>query len=93
MTLHLAKVLRALLDDGPWWGVRLSYKLGIESGTMHSLLIRLEAEGLIGFEAEAADPAVLRRPLRRYCQLTALGRQYAEAELAVLSEQLRPPAA
>ncbi|QPP05269.1 tyrosine-type recombinase/integrase [Streptomyces bathyalis] len=64
---------------------------GLPSGSLYPVLARLERAGWLRSCREAIDPGAEGRPQRRYYELTPDGLVEARRELAVLSEQLRPP--
>lgn len=74
-------VLAALAEEPQrWWhGYDLASSLGLRSGTLYPLLIRLNEQGLL--EAEWRSSEVRGRPPRHMYRLTAAGVALA-AELA-----------
>jgi PadR family transcriptional regulator PadR len=93
VTVTMAKVLRALLEDPakPSYGLELMKASSLPSGSLYPVLARLERAGLVVSWREQIDPAAEGRPARRYYQLTPDGLESARHELAALAEQLRPP--
>jgi DNA-binding PadR family transcriptional regulator len=94
VTTTVARVLRIFLDDpeAPRYGLELMRETGLPSGSLYPVLARLEGAGWVRSKREQIDPAAEGRPQRRYYALTSDGLVSARYELAVLSEQLRPPA-
>ena len=72
-------VLRALLAQPQAWryGYDLSGELGLKSGTLYPLLMRLSDQGLL--EAEWREPAQPGRPPRHAYRLTTQGVSVAHA--------------
>src|SRR3954468_15629625 len=75
---HLLGTYRA---GEPTWGFRISSATGLKAGTVYPLLLRLETDGLVESEWEAADDDA-RRSKRRLYSLTAQGAAYATGVLA-----------
>jgi DNA-binding PadR family transcriptional regulator len=94
ITTAVARVLRQFLDDpdAARYGFDLMHATGLASGTLYVILARLQQAGWLTSAQEEIDPAAAGRPARRLYRLTADGATSARAELAALSEQLRPPA-
>ena len=85
-------VLAALLDGaGAWhYGYDLSRRLGLRSGTLYPILVRLAERGCLetrGVEAERPG-----RPPRHTYRLTAAGRALATSRLAAAAPVRRPTA-
>ena len=76
-----ALLFRALLQAPEAWhhGYALMQELGIASGSLYPLLIRLADDGLLESEWEVAEENA--RPRRLY-RLTAAGRSLAQERLA-----------
>ena len=93
MTTQVARVLRTFLDDpaSHRYGFELMGLTGLPSGTLYPILARLESAGWLASEREDVDPAAEGRPPRRMYRISPHGARVAHAELAALSEQLRPP--
>jgi PadR family transcriptional regulator PadR len=93
VTLPMAKVLRAFLDDpsAARYGFDLMQATGLPSGTLYPILARLERAGWIRGRSEAIDPAVAGRPARRFYELSDEGLRAATRELAALAAALVPP--
>lgn len=72
-------VLEALLAQPQAWryGYDLSREIGLKSGTLYPLLIRLSDQGWL--EAEWREPAQPGRPSRHAYRLTAKGLAVASA--------------
>ena len=95
ITTTVARVLRAFLDDigEPRYGFELMKLTGLPSGTLYPILARLESAGWLISRREEIDPASAGRPVRRMYLISPSAAQVARAELAALSEELRPPSA
>lgn len=93
ITTAVARVLRQFLEDPgeDRYGFDLMRATGLASGTLYVILARLERAGWVASAQEDIDPIAAGRPARRLYRLNAEGTQAARVELAVLSEQLRPP--
>ena len=65
-------------------GADLMASTGVASGTLYPILIRLEREGVLSSEWEAADPGELGRPRRRFYGLTRNGAAFARQALGSL---------
>jgi PadR family transcriptional regulator PadR len=94
ITANVARVLRMFLDDvrEPRYGFELMRATRLPSGTLYPILARLEAAGWLVSQQEAIDPQVEGRRARRLYRLSEKAAENARSELAMLSEQLRPPA-
>ena len=77
LSLHARAVLAVLLEARGGWshGYALAQVAGVKSGTLYPLLIRLEAQGFLEAEWQAASEAG--RPPRHAYRLTASGVQLA----------------
>ena len=75
------KVLRALLADPLAWryGYELGTEVGLQSGSLYPILVRLSDRALLEAAWEADPPAG--RPPRHLYRLTPLGRDYATANI------------
>lgn len=71
------QVLEALLSDTQRWrhGYELGKELGIKSGVLYPILLRLSEDGLL--QARWEPPARPGRPPRHAYRLTALGESLA----------------
>jgi PadR family transcriptional regulator PadR len=65
-----------------WWGMSLSSKLDLRSGTIYPLLARLEKAEWLESKWEEVDPAEVGRPRRRLYRLTGQGEVVAARALA-----------
>lgn len=74
-----ARNVLAVLAAGEGWyhGYELCRQVGIKSGTLYPLLIRLAAQGYL--EAQWRAPVEPGRPPRHAYRLTAAGRALAQA--------------
>ncbi|WP_375287732.1 PadR family transcriptional regulator [Sphingomonas sp.] len=79
LSLHARRVLAALLDARDRWshGYELARSADVKSGTLYPLLIRLESQGHLQAEWQAASEGG--RPPRHAYRLTASGVQLAQA--------------
>ncbi|MFI1212407.1 PadR family transcriptional regulator [Streptomyces sp. NPDC020802] len=84
MTLPTQLVLRALLESPTQerYGLELCGMAGLESGTIHPILARLEAAGWVDSSWEDVDPSERGRPRRRYYRLNPDGAERARDALA-----------
>ncbi|WP_314416206.1 PadR family transcriptional regulator [Streptomyces sp. DSM 40484] len=84
MTLPTQLVLRAFLEKPTQerYGLELGRLAGLESGTIHPILARLEATGWVDSWWEDADPSEQGRPRRRYYRLSTDGAEHARDALA-----------
>jgi len=94
MTLTVARVLREFLTDPlqPRYGYDLMHATGFPSGKLYPVLGKLVKAGWLLREEEQIDPAREGRPARRIYRLSENGIECARNELAVLSQQITPPA-
>lgn len=89
LTPQTVAVLRALLATTPGrgrYGRDIAAVAGLQSGTLHPILARLQRCGVV--ESRWEDPAAVEagRPRRRYYWLTGGGADAARAALAPLDE-------
>jgi PadR family transcriptional regulator PadR len=88
------RVLRALVDDPLTWryGYELGAEVGLRSGSLYPILVRLSDRQLLESAWETAPPQG--RPPRHLYRLTACGREYAavhaSAPAAVARRHGRP---
>jgi PadR family transcriptional regulator, regulatory protein PadR len=77
-TLNL---LSALADEPAAWhhGYELTRLVGLQSGTLYPILMRLEAHGYL--QAQWQHTGVAGRPLRHAYRLTASGRKFVAEQL------------
>jgi PadR family transcriptional regulator PadR len=82
-------VLQALLVHPQTWryGYDLSGELGLKSGTLYPLLMRLSDQGLL--EAEWREPQQQGRPPRHAYRLTAQGVSVASAPPGAVPSSLK----
>jgi len=94
VTVAVARVLREFLSEpsADRYGYELMRATSFPSGKLYPILAKLVRIGWLVREREGTDPAQVGRPPRFYYRLTADGVEAARYELAVLSEQLAPPA-
>lgn len=95
ITATVGRVLRTFLNDvtEPRYGFELMQLTGLASGTLYPILARLEAAGWLTSHLEDIDPAIERRPARRFYRINQAAAAVAQEELTKLSRQLRPPSA
>ncbi|MBS0563163.1 MAG: PadR family transcriptional regulator [Proteobacteria bacterium] len=67
-------------------GADIGRTLKISSGSLYPLLAKLEKDGLVRSSWEDGDPSVLGRPRRRFYQISGLGFNVAQAELAAFAK-------
>lgn len=92
MTLQTQLVLKELLQNPTQaqYGLTVGQAVGLQSGTIHPILARLERAGILESfwedpkEHEAADPP---RPRRRYYRFTTDGAEDARLALAAAYER------
>lgn len=88
------RLVLAALAEAPhrwWYGYDLGRSVGLKSGTLYPLLIRLHEQGLL--EAEWRSPDTPGRPPRHMYRLTSAGAALAgelAADEAAASLRLRP---
>jgi DNA-binding PadR family transcriptional regulator len=84
MTLTTQLVLRALLEHPAQelYGLEVCAKAGLQSGTIHPILARLERAEWLESRWEDADPHEQGRPRRRYYRLSPNGAERARLALA-----------
>ena len=88
-----AQLLAALLSrPGEWrYGYDLTKELGLQSGTLYPLLIRLSDQGLLDAEWHPAERPG--RPPRHAYRLTNAGISFAHASLALAPQPSAAPRA
>lgn len=87
-TVPVLKVLQVFLATGgaqPLYGLELTEKTGLKSGTLYPVLARLEEAGWVTSAWEESDPRAVGRPRRRYYELTGQGQRAGAAELGQLA--------
>lgn len=92
MTLQTLKVLHLLASepDEPHYGLEISRAIGLASGTLYPILIRLEGAGWVESEWEDIDPHAEGRRPRRYYRITGEGQAEAREALRPLLETPAP---
>ncbi len=85
------KVLGLMLQDptADYYGLDLSQRAGLLTGTVYPLLQRLEERGWMESHREDVDPGAAGRPARRLYRLTGLGEREARRELAEIQATWR----
>ncbi len=73
-------------------GYALSKKLGISSGTLYPLLIKLEQAGLLDSQWEGGTPQDLGRPRRRYYKINGKGVSALNEKMQSIHPQFEPVA-
>jgi DNA-binding PadR family transcriptional regulator len=68
-------------------GADVMKAVGISSGTLYPILLRLERSGVLESRWEETSPGDLGRPRRRFYRLTSQGAQFAHDAL----HELMPP--
>ena len=92
LSAQATNVLRALAADPATWryGYDLGTEVGLKSGSLYPILVRLADRGLL----EATwEPGPEGRPPRHLYRLSAAGREYVAALPATLSVRTAPPSA
>lgn len=84
MTLTTQLVLQSLLQQPatPQYATQVCEATGLQSGTVHPILTRLESHGWLQSEWEATDPRIEGRPRRRYYTFTPDGIEQAREALS-----------
>jgi len=92
LTLQTLRVLRVLLDDpaGEHYGLEISKKSGLPTGSIYPILTRMEVSGLVSSAWEDIDEAAAKRRRRRYYRLTSDGLEFARREVANAARSLTP---
>jgi PadR family transcriptional regulator PadR len=87
LTNALVQVALAIASkpDDPLWGYDLSKETGLRSGVLYPILHRMLDEGWLVDGWEDLDPAIDKRPPRRYYRLTEEGSR----ELGALLQSAR----
>jgi DNA-binding PadR family transcriptional regulator len=96
VTLQTLQVLRVLLDDavGQQYGLEISKKSGLPTGSVYPIMTRLEIAGWISSAWEEIDQSAEGRRRRRYYWLTEEGATCARHEVEKARHLLAPaPAA
>lgn len=90
MSAQTLKLLHVLMEhpSGDLAGAEIGRRIGLQSGTLYPILLRLEAAGWLSSRWESEDPALLGRPRRRFYQITGLGQQKAQAAFRDISPML-----
>jgi DNA-binding PadR family transcriptional regulator len=93
-TMALLRILVVLLEDptSKRYGLELCKRVGLRSGSVYPLLMRLEQQGWLTSDWEQADPHREKRPRRRFYQLTSLGERGARAMVYDAQQALTPGA-
>ena len=80
-SLQTTRVLRALAEEPARWryGYELGVEIGLPSGSLYPILVRLSERDLLEASWELEPPAG--RPRRHLYRLTLLGLEYAQAHL------------
>ena len=93
ITPKMARVLKVFLEDPdqPRYGFELMKLTGMPSGSLYPMLSRLEGAGWLTRGKENIDPQAAGRPARMHYRITGAAVSAARVQLAVLSEQYRPP--
>jgi PadR family transcriptional regulator, regulatory protein PadR len=85
------QVLSALAADPPEWryGYELGLEVGLQSGSLYPILVRLSDRGLLESRWEAHLPSG--RPPRHLYRLTKRGLEYAAAHAPTRHATVRAP--
>jgi PadR family transcriptional regulator PadR len=86
------RILGLMLQDpsADYYGLDLSQRAGLLTGTVYPLLQRLEERGWMESHREDVDPGAAGRPARRLYRLTGLGEREGRRELTELQAAWRP---
>jgi PadR family transcriptional regulator, regulatory protein PadR len=92
MTLQALTVLSVMLDEplGRHYGLEISKRAGLPTGSIYPILARLEKLGWLCSEFEQVDPSEAGRPPRRFYQLTAIGERSARQKIQEARRSLAP---
>lgn len=71
-------------------GYSLSKTLGISSGTLYPLLVKLKEAGLLDSQWEDGDPQELGRPRRRYYKINGQGIVALNEKMRSIDPQFKP---
>jgi PadR family transcriptional regulator, regulatory protein PadR len=91
MTKQTLKVLGALMSypGESVSGAEIAREIGLMSGTLYPILLRLEQAQWLESRWERGDPHELGRPRRRLYHLTALGKKSARAAFQDVESAIR----
>jgi DNA-binding PadR family transcriptional regulator len=86
------RILGLMLQNptAEYYGLDLSQRAGLLTGTVYPLLQRLEGRGWMDSRREDVDPSAAGRPARRLYRLTGTGVREARRELNELEAVWRP---
>src|SRR4030095_8113887 len=96
MSMQTLRVLKILLDEplGEHFGLEISRKAGLPTGSIYPILARLEQARWLGGRLESAgeniDPVVAGRRRRRYYQLSGDGAEKARHAVRQAQESITP---
>ena len=92
MTLQTRRVLAVLLSDplGEHYGLDVSRRLGLPTGSIYPILARLERAGWASSDWEEVDPVATGRRPRRYYRLTGAGAEQARRVLEQTVRSITP---
>jgi len=92
MTLQTQRVLAAMLENplGQHYGLELSRRLVLPTGSIYPILARLERAGWVSSRWEEIDPVATGRRPRRYYHLTGTGAEQARRELDQTVRSITP---
>jgi PadR family transcriptional regulator, regulatory protein PadR len=92
MTLQTQRVLAVLLEGplGEHYGLDLSRRLHLPTGSIYPILARLERAGWVDSQWEDIDPVTEGRRPRRYYRLTGVGAERARTVLAQTVRSITP---
>lgn len=84
ITRHVLRLFALMTTDTSawWWGVKLSERLRLRSGTIYPLLARLEKTGWLESVWDDINPSQVGQPRRRLYRLTGQGERIAKEALA-----------
>ncbi len=92
MTIQTLAVLQVMLDTpaDPRYGLQIASAIGLPTGTVYPILLRLERAGWVSSSWEEISPSAEGRPRRRLYTLTGAGVHAARAALSEGRRLLAP---
>ncbi|HET7015986.1 MAG TPA: sigma-70 family RNA polymerase sigma factor [Streptosporangiaceae bacterium] len=92
ITVQTLEVLRVLVEDPATgrYGLEISEKSGLSTGTVYPVLTRLEQAGWVRSTWEDLDESAAGRRARCYYRLTSDGTENAQSAIADVQHRLRP---
>ena len=86
LTMSTMKVLKAFMDNprDQLSGIDITNGVGIKSGTLYPILIRLEDAGWLSSHWEENTPEEMGRPRRRFYRITGKGQNATQSAFSEL---------